>query len=224
MRIDFEDAVFPDDDNGIPKEKVLSVVLANGKRVLDRVQSAYLDKAVQLENERRARAQDQEALAEARMRADQFKEQLDAMATQMQEKESEIEGLHDELDEMDRRARSIRLLDPASRDSFDDVEVDRERFFSLGPSVDDSSESGGEDGESVFERPGSRSTAPTEADAAHVNGRGSTANAQRGSVALRDAAPFLKPGPDLERENRELKRRIAELEETVNGCLGLVDL
>ncbi|KAI9708710.1 MAG: hypothetical protein M1828_002673 [Chrysothrix sp. TS-e1954] len=70
------------------------------------------------------------------------------------------------------------------------------------------------------------STAPSSAPDCFSSPGTDGARPRASAMFWRDAAPFLKPeGGEgkLKKENDELKVRIRELEQTIEGCLGLVD-
>ena len=145
-----------------------------------------------------------------------------------------------------RKERSIRVVDSNAGESsvkehsgpLKPKMPEREKIFSAdsaerelrmreGDDICDSSDEGHSDGGSIFDRstPPSEASCPStapdsEAVANHVSEQRVS---QRKSMIWEEAAPYLPPESLLRDENQQLRKRIAELEETVQMCLGLVD-
>lgn len=232
MRLDFENEMFPEESLGGKGEKAFDELLANAEKLFNRIRSAYAKKCDALNEMDDLRRADKEALEEQKLRAEHLKEQVEGMATRMSEKDAEVESLRDELEERDRRARTIRVLPPTTTDerpqSQESGQATRiwsaagEDVFEIGRDEESDAESESERN-SIFDRPSrpvSSSTAPTEEDRRR---RSTQLHQQRQSMAWSDAAPFLPPDHGLQAENKDLKQRVRELEETLQSCLGLVD-
>lgn len=188
-----------------------ATLLTNSTNLFLRIHTAYRSQHIALRASKRAYAVDRETLAEQNTRARHLKRQLETLAERVAEKEAEVTSLQEELAERDARARTILMVDASNTGSQSES---RERFFSAGSVPDEcasSSDEGDLGGAASSSRPSSGSSA-------------TTAEGRIEEMPWRTSmAPFLVPEEKAREESLVLKRRVAELEEIVNGCLGLVD-
>ena len=229
-RLDFENEVFPNDSLGGKGERAFDELLVNAEKLFNKMQAAYTRKCqslVQLESSRQANTH---ALEESRERFEHVKRQLNEMAAKLEERDAEIKDLEDELEERVSRARTVRMLSPhqlrAPSQSSDRVkkiwsaEGDDTLLHDENEQAHDESER--ESALHQLSRSLSRSPSIAPAEA---SGPGPVTPPSRPVTTFwQDAAPYLPPEAALLSENNELKRRIGELEATLQSCLGLVDL
>ena len=227
MRLDFENEVFPNESLGGKGEKAFDELLANAEKLFIKMRSAYAKKCDALENIEMVRRADGDAIDEERERLEHVKQQLNEMSAKVEERDTEIRDLEEELEARMRRSRSIRKLSPGGGRA-PSQSSDRARKIWSADSTgagDVGNDSGSDSGrESVFDRhsrPSSSSSASTEAAGPDAS---ATQQQKRHSTFWEDAAPFVPPEAALVAENKDLKKRISELEETLSSCLGLVDL
>ena len=227
LRLDFENEMFPNEFLMGKGEKAFDELLTNAEKLFNKMRTAYSRKCDIIQRMEDSWNADREELEEQRVRADMLKQQMDDLAERVMEKDVEIDDLKDEIEEheRDRCSRSIRVL-PTADDRAPSQDTDQVRKiwsangedpFEIG---DDSVSELGDENVEVFSspsRPTSSSTAPTECP------RPLSVQKQRQSMAWEDAAPFLPPEDRLQAENKDLRRRVQELEETLNSCLGLVE-
>ena len=228
MRLDFENEVFPNDSLGGKGEKAFDELLANSERLFERTRNAYAKKCDALNDMDDSRRTDKEELEEQRLRADHLKAQLDKMGKKLCERDEEVEELEKELEGKEQRSKTIRVL-PSSIDGLESrpgsAQISRiwsatgEDVFEVSNSRHSKAESERHSISDLSSRPVS-SAASTLEDATMKSAQ---PQRPRNSMTWVDAAPFLPPVDGLETENKDLKRRVRELEETLQSCLGLVD-
>lgn len=169
-------------------------------------------------------------------------DKVKALMKELEEEKEERARIEETLE----RERSIRVVESTNEASLDEDEADSQRkpdkseheeIFSAdnvesefrllagddpGNSSDEENSAGG----SIFDgtRPLSEASRPSTAPDMDVAGDHSTQQRpmQRKSMIWEEAAPYLPPEALLRDENQRLRKRLAELEETVQMCLGLV--
>ncbi|KAL9081842.1 MAG: hypothetical protein Q9159_006982 [Coniocarpon cinnabarinum] len=225
LELDFENEVFPNESLGGKGEKAFDELLTNAEKLFNKMRTAYARKCDAFECLDAERRTEREVLGETRERLEHVKQQLNEMSAKVEEREAEIQDLEDELEDRVKRGRTARMLSPEA-DRAPSQSSDRARKIW---SADRSSgyygcdEAGAESGaESVFDRR-SRPSSSTSAGVRSVQ-PGSCAQENRTSTFWEEAAPFVPPEAAMLAENQDLKKRIGELEETLQSCLGIVDI
>lgn len=232
LELDLTAELIPD---GLPnnvedKAEGFDELLASSERLFVRIREAYRAQSWEMQ----VMQEEREEMEEARTRELHLKMQLDEMAKTVSGKESVEKDLQRqledersskaELEQMLTKERSVRVV------GVDEDEAFRrrvERFAHAEAEGQSSDEEHSADG-SVFDhssRPSTPATAPDVSDVAMAESPDGQAGGkrQRRSMVWQDAAPYLPPEAVLKEENGRLRKRLAELEETVQMCLGLVD-
>ena len=220
LNLDIDHELFP---QGIPNEIGLpdfDELRGNAEKLFMRMQISYEAKVDALRQQRTTYNSCQNELEEAEARAEHLKSQL---RTVTQEQDAKIQHLEAELEvernlrkaEKDMRTRTLRIVSKEDPPTLDHSGMDGHRLFSGArenglysleqAGFDSGDESSGESSG------GSRSWSPLDTP----------------SSMSRSASPARPGWPDLGaanlmEENLRLKARVSELEETVDGCLGLV--
>lgn len=219
LNMDIDAEMFP---QGVPTDIGLpdfDDLRSNSERLFMQMQMAYQVKVEALREQRFAYQVQQQELDAASARAAHLRSQLHSMTQGQDEK---IQRLEAELEEERRlrqaeketRMRSVRLVSKEGKPSLDEAGADGHRLFSgdredglcsLSEAGFDSGDESGEDG----------------SDSGKSWSQPATPSMSRSESPARPGWPGLGTASLME-ENLTLKGRIVELEETVDGCLGLV--
>ena len=228
MKLDFENEIFPNESLGGKGEKAFDELLSNSEKLFNKMRTAYAKKCDALNEIDDWRRADQEDLEEQTLRADNLKQQLDEMAAIVTDRDAEIEDLKQEMKDQERRSRTIRALP----DTTDEPPCRIERLWSAGGEDafeigedDDSEEESAPPVQSAVDKAAGVVSRPASARSESIKMQpGQVSRKERTSIAWADAAPFLPPEDQLQKQNQDLKQRVRELEETLHSCLGLVDV
>lgn len=220
LHLDIDKELFP---QGVPNEIGLpdfDDLRGNAERLFMHMQISYQAKVEALREHRAAHQSQQYELDEQETRTSHLKSQLRSIS---QEQEESIQRLEAELAmekslrkaEQETRMRSVRIVSKDEKPSLQQPGFDGHRLFS-GEREDglySLSQAGFDSGdESVDESSGgSRCWSPPDTPSLM----------SRSESPVRPGWPGLGTASIME-ENLRLRARISELEETVDGCLGLV--
>lgn len=208
LNLDIDEELFP---GGQPDDSPASVdnLIGNANKLFMKMQIAYQIKLEAIDMERERRSKLEEGLEEEKTRCHHFKSQLTNLSDRLVEEENVNRRLQADLNHerwlrrtvKDSNARTIRSV--AQSPTLEIPGKDGHRLFS--GAREDSMYSLGQAGFSDDSSDESPMWSPP-----------LTPSDSRPSTADGFGAAYLRE------ENRALKARIVELEETVDGCLGLV--
>lgn len=216
LNLDIDDELFP---QGVPTDIGLpdfDELRSNAERLFMRMQMSYQQKVESLNEQKVAHEVQEHDLDAANARAAHLKSQLYIMT---QEQDAKIQRLEAELEqarslrqaEKETRMRSVRLVSKEGKPSLASSGADGHRLFSgdREDGLHSLSEAGFDSGDESGSESGQSWSQPA------------TPSMSRSESPARPGWPGLGTASLME-ENLKLKGRIAELEETVDGCLGLV--
>ena len=219
LHLDLEKELFPD---GVPSHDLVpseayDALISNASRLFLRMQQAYGEKAATLREYRNLEKEDDEELDEAKERARHLKLQLDGMSGKVAESREETRRLRQELSES-----RHTIKDEVSFHGLRVVSAEGEESILFDETRDAPSHSDADDTESISAA-SEWSAAPSTSSFTSMSHKSSSGQHTPRSWGNANSA-FMRDGHlSLSEENQRLKARIAELEETVNGCLGLVE-
>lgn len=232
LNLDLEAELFP---MGVPGQDALPSeayddLLANASRLFQRMQNAYRDQHTAFREVKASANFDQEELEEAKIRAKHLKLQLDGMSNVVAEQDADMKNIKAELDE----ERGRRRLEHQLRQNTVKL-VRQSRIIDMSTlnmgTLETPDLSAVDLSDLQLERMNLESDNESEADSVFSKdsrGASSASSTTRTEQAASEAmAPWVAPQATAgvsssSEEIRQLKQRIAELEETVQGCLGLV--
>lgn len=214
LSLDVDEELFP---QGVPRDIGLADfddLRGNAEKLFMRMQIAYEQKVEALQEERATYQAQTHDLRSAESRANH----LDLRA---QERDEQVQKLQHELArekrlrqaEKETRTRTLRMVSKEQHPTLDHAGLDGHRLFSgdRGDALYDLSSAGFESGDESDSSGGSNCWSPPQ----------TPYTASRSESPERPGWPGMGAASMME-ENLKLKARVAELEETVDGCLGLV--
>lgn len=214
LNLEIDDELFP---QGVPRDIGLTdfdELRGNAEKLFMRMQIAYEQKVEALKGQRAAFEAQTHELRSAETRANHFR-------SHAQEQDDKIQQLQDELArerrlrqaEKETRTRTMRMVSKEQHPTLDHAGIDGHRLFSgdRGDDLYDLSNAGFESGDESDSSGSGKSWSPPH----------TPFTVSRSESPERPGWPGMGAASMME-ENLKLKARVAELEETVDGCLGLV--